>query len=191
MESKNRSSLLNVISLAVAVISLAASAFFAHKSRNLENELMRIQNELMRIQQATLRPILIPTLEELSFDRNYIKIILSIANRGPTTAVIKDARITTYDQDGVSAWIPGFTETIIYPGSTRRRTFKLSRRTTVSIAGTSSTVTYDPGNTITAMGKLPFLVTFESQQLPGIEFTEALLFTDLPWHNKSIIGVGD
>ncbi len=176
--------LISGLSLLIAIVSLGVSGYLARETQELARQSQRVQ-------EAALRPILVPGLHELSFDRNYIKIVVTVANRGPTAATISCARVTVYEEGGVTSWIEGLKGAIIPPDSSRQHVFKMLRNASVSVKGGAYPLQFDPRASIAKMGDLPLHVTYESQQLPGVTFTEDVRFPSLPWHDKSIIGVGN
>lgn len=192
MEAKHRwSTWLSVISVIIAAASLGVSGYFASETRQVARQSNEIARESKQIQEATLRPILVFNLEEASFDKHYIKIVLKLTNRGPTTAVIKYARITQYEEGNVTVIIDGMKNVLIAPGNYRRHVYRIPRDNEVAVRGVDYPLRFDPYETLSRMGRMPLVVSYESQQLPGVPFAEDLVFTSLPWHDKSIIGVGD
>ena len=195
--------LVAIVTVGISILALAVSAYFANmtletqrntielqrKDVELQNAMVELQKESLHTQRSTLRPSLEYQISELSFDKKLVKIRIQVVNIGGSTAIVSGMDIYTHKSDSLNVWRTIFEGTRLTPGKSRIATFFLDRPTTVDPKGAKSPFVFDPFESINAMGKLPFQARFTNANLPNTPFEDNLVFTSLPWHDKSIIGV--
>lgn len=134
---------------------------------------------------AALRPVLIPSLDELSFDARHVKVVFIIENRGETTAVFDSVSIVFRREGTESSIATGMRNALVYPGHRFRHVFFLDRPTR------SGDIDFDPVDSMRQLGKLELTLTFASREASTSPLREITVFNYLPWHDKRIIGVGE
>ncbi len=139
-------------------------------------------NDFARAMVAAVRPKLFLTVEDESFDKSTIRILVRIQNHGQSTAVIQSLFLKLDPTNGVG--YPALANSLIAPGGSLQHVYRLSRSTAYKDRA------YDVKAALDKMGALNFVLKYSSRELPESVFEEATN-TALAWHDKSLIGVGE
>lgn len=175
--SKKTQAVIGIASLVISALFAIASSYFAANAAHFARQSATAAT-------AGVWPQLDFALRELSFDRNKIKIVVVVTNRGQTTALLDSMKVTIWERAGLTSWIEGFKGSLIAPNTSREQRLIFDRR--LSVGGR----VYDVVESINELGRLSCSTTYGARGLSDERRTDFVQFSYPSWHDKSIIGVG-
>lgn len=158
------------VALGIIAIGIAlASAYYAKQATDTARESTRIQ-------QVSIRPLVKLHVFFAEFDRQSIKVSMLLSNIGRTTAVLTNVSMPlseSHDDDHIIT-----KSGLISPDGFRAETIVIPR-----MHNGVDVLSYlqEKGLTI-GLG-------YFSQEYPKEVFVDGVVFTNLKWHDKSIIGI--
>ena len=146
-----------------------AAAYYA-------KEATETARESTRIQQVSTRPMvkIFPFVTE--FDRKSIKVDMLLSNIGRTTAILTNLSVSLSDSDRYEHIITG--RGLISPDGYRRVTIVIPR-----VHKGADVIGY-----LQEKG-LAIILGYISQEYPEEPFVEGMVFPNVKWHDRSIIGI--